>query len=95
MKKYMPEGSLDDNFNAYGYGVAQTLEQVLKQCGNELTRANVMKQAANLKNVQIDTLLPGITISTGPNDFAPIEAVQLQRFDGKRWDLFGDVMASH
>jgi branched-chain amino acid transport system substrate-binding protein len=95
MKKYMPEGSLDDNFNAYGYGVAQTLEQVLKQCGNDLTRANVMKQAASLKNVQIDTLLPGITISTGPNDFAPIEAVQLQRFDGKRWDLFGDVMASH
>jgi branched-chain amino acid transport system substrate-binding protein len=94
MKKYMPEGNLDDNFNTYGYGVAQTLEQALKQCGDNLTRANVMKQAASLKNVQIDTLLPGITVSTGPNDFAPIEAVQLQRFDGKRWELFGDVMAA-
>jgi branched-chain amino acid transport system substrate-binding protein len=94
MKKYMPEGNLDDNFNTYGYGVAQTLEQVLKQCGDNLTRANVMKQAASLKNVQIDTLLPGITISTGPNDFAPIDAVQLQKFDGKRWELFGDVMAA-
>jgi len=93
MKKYMPEGNLDDNFNVYGYGVGQTLVQVLKQCGDNLTRENVMRQAANLKNVQIDTLLPGITISTGPNDFAPIEAVQLQRFDGKRWELFGDVMA--
>ena len=94
MNKYMPEGNLDDNFNVYGYGVAQTLEQVLKQSGDNLTRANVMKQAASLKNVQIDTLLPGITISTGPNDFAPIEAVQLQKFDGKRWDLFGDVISA-
>ena len=94
MKKYMPEANLDDNFNAYGYGVSQTLHQVLKQAGDNLTRENVMKQAASLKNVQIDTLLPGITISTGPNDFAPIEAVQLQRFDGKRWDLFGNVMSA-
>ncbi len=94
MKKYMPDANLDDNFNTYGYGVGQTLEQVLKQAGDNLTRANVMKQAASLKSVQIDTLLPGITVSTGPNDFAPIEAVQLQRFDGKRWELFGDVMAA-
>jgi branched-chain amino acid transport system substrate-binding protein len=94
MKKYMPEGNLDDNFNVYGYGVAQTLEQVLKQCGDNLTRANVMKQAASLKNVQIDTLLPGITVSTSASDFAPIEAVQLQRFDGKRWELFGDVISA-
>ena len=94
MKKYMPDANLDDSFNTYGYGVAQTLHQVLKQCGDNLTRENVMKQAASLKDLQIDTLLPGITISTGPHDFAPIEAVQLQRFDGKRWALFGDVMAS-
>jgi branched-chain amino acid transport system substrate-binding protein len=94
MKKYMADGNLDDNFNVYGYGVAQSLEQVLKQCGDNLTRANVMKQAASLKNVQIDTLLPGITLSTGPNDFAPIEAVQLQKFDGKRWELFGDVISA-
>ncbi len=95
MKKYMPDGNLDDNFNVYGYGVGQTLVQVLKQAGDNLTRANVMKQAASLKNLQIDTLLPGITITTGPDDYAPIEAVQLQRFDGKRWELFGDVMSSH
>jgi branched-chain amino acid transport system substrate-binding protein len=95
MKKYMPDGNLDDNFNVYGYGVGQTLVQVLKQAGNNLTRENVMKEAANLKNLQIDTLLPGITITTGPNDYAPIEAVQLQRFDGTRWELFGDVMSSH
>jgi ABC-type branched-subunit amino acid transport system substrate-binding protein len=94
MKKYMPDGNLDDNFNVYGYGVGQTLEQVLKQSGDNLTRANVMKQAASLKNVQIDTLLPGITVSTGPNDFAPIEAVQLQKFDGQRWDLFGNVISA-
>jgi ABC-type branched-subunit amino acid transport system substrate-binding protein len=94
MKKYLPDGNLDDNFNVYGYGVAQTLEQVLKQCGDNLTRENVMKQAASLKNLRIDTLLPGIGISTGPKDYAPIEAVQLQRFDGKRWELFGEVMSS-
>ena len=94
MKKYMPDGNLDDNFNVYGYGVGQTLVQALKQCGDNLTRENVMRQAANLKNLQIDTLLPGITISTSPTDYAPIEAVQLQKFDGKRWELFGDVMSS-
>ena len=94
MKKYMPDGNLDDNFNVYGYGVGQTLVQALKQCGDNLTRENVMRQAASLKNVQIDTLLPGITVSTSSTDYAPIEAVQLQRFDGKRWELFGDVMSS-
>jgi branched-chain amino acid transport system substrate-binding protein len=94
MKKYMPDGNLDDNFNVYGYGVGQTLVQALKQCGDNLTRENVMRQAASLKNVQIDTLLPGITISTSSTDYAPIEAVQLQKFDGKRWELFGDVMSS-
>jgi len=93
MKKYMPEGNLDDSFNVYGYAVGQTLVAALKQCGDNLTRENVMRQAASLKKVQIDTLLPGITIDTSPTDYAPIEAVQLQRFDGKRWDLFGDVMA--
>ena len=94
MKKYMPDGNLDDNFNVYGYGVGQTLVQALKQCGDNLTRENVMRQAASLKNVQIDTLLPGITVSTSSSDYAPIEAVQLQKFDGKRWELFGDVMSS-
>jgi len=93
MKKYMADANLDDNFNVYGYGVAQTLHQVLKQAGNDLTRENVMRQAASLKGVQIDTLLPGITVTTGPDDFAPIEAVQLERFDGTKWVRFGDVIS--
>jgi hypothetical protein len=72
--------------------VAQTMVQVLKQCGDELTRENVMKQAANLKNFSTDMMLPGITINTGPDDFFPIEQMQLMQFDGEAWRLFGDVM---
>src|SRR5919198_659432 len=79
MAKYNPDGDTSDPFNVYGYSVAATLEQVLKQCGDTLTRENVMKQAASLKRFRIETLLPGITISTGPGDFAPIEAMQLER----------------
>jgi branched-chain amino acid transport system substrate-binding protein len=94
MKKYMPDANIADNFNIYGYTVAATLHQVLKQSGDNLTRENVMRQAANMKNVRLDTLLPGIVISTAPSDYAPIEAVQLQRFNGKQWELFGDVMTS-
>ena len=67
---------------------------MLKQCGNDLTRENVMQQAASLKNFSVDTLLPGITINTVEGRFAPIEAVQLQRFNGKQWVLFGDVIAA-
>ena len=92
MKKYYPEGSLIDNTNVYGYTVAQTLVQVLKQCGDNLTRENVMKQAASLKDFAPDTLLPGIKMNTGPKDFAPIQSVQLMRFDGKTWVRFGDII---
>jgi branched-chain amino acid transport system substrate-binding protein len=92
MKKYFPDGDAKDIFNVYGYAVAQTLVQVLKQCGDNLTRENVMWQAANLKNFEISVLLPGIRINTSPTDFYPIEQVQLARFDGKRWVLFGDVL---
>jgi branched-chain amino acid transport system substrate-binding protein len=94
MAKYNPEGDLSDPFNVYGYTVAATLEQVLKQCGDTLTRENVMKQAANLKRFRVETLLPGITISTSPSDFAPIEAVQLERFNGHEFELFGEVLSS-
>jgi branched-chain amino acid transport system substrate-binding protein len=94
MKKYLPDGNIADNFNIYGYTVAATLHQVLKQCGDDLTRENVMKQAANVKDLRLDTLLPGILVNTGANDYAPLEAVQLQRFNGKQWELFGDVMSS-
>jgi branched-chain amino acid transport system substrate-binding protein len=95
MKKYLPDANIADNFNIYGYTVAATLHEVLKKSGDNLTRDNVMAQAASMKNVRLDTLLPGISISTGANDYAPIEAVQLQRFNGKQWELFGDVMSSH
>ena len=66
---------------------------MLKQCGDNLTRENVMKQAASLKDLQLGLLLPGIKINTSPDDFYPIEQMQMQRFNGERWELFGDVMS--
>ena len=92
MKQYYPEGDLADFYNVYAYGLAQTLVHVLKQCGDELTRENVMRQAANLKNLELPMLLPGVKINTSPTDFYPIEQMQLQRFDGKQWILFGDLI---
>jgi len=92
MKKYYPDGNLADSSNVYGYAVAQTMAQVLKQCGDDLTRENVMKQAANLKNYRVDLLLPGIMINTGPDDFAPIQSEQLAKFDGKTWERFGEIL---
>ena len=93
MAKDFPEGNKLDGGTIVGYGVAQTLVQVLKQCGDDLTRANVMKQAANLKNFRTEVLLPGITINTSPTDFAPISQLQLMRFKGERWEMFGDVIS--
>jgi branched-chain amino acid transport system substrate-binding protein len=90
MKKYQPSGDLSSNFNVYGYTVAQTLVQVLKQCGDDLTRANVMKQAASL-DMTLPMLLPGVNIKTGPDDFYPIEREQLMKFNGKSWELYGKV----
>jgi len=92
MAKYYPEGNLADGSNVYGYTVAQTLHQVLKQSGDNLTRANVMKQAAALKGYRAETMLPGIRITTDAGDFAPIESVQLIRFDGQQWKRFGEIM---
>jgi branched-chain amino acid transport system substrate-binding protein len=77
-----------------GFNMAQTLVQVLKQCGDNLTRENVMKQAANLKDFRTTNLLPGITIDTSPIDFAPIKRVQLRRLEGERWELFGPTLSS-
>jgi branched-chain amino acid transport system substrate-binding protein len=94
MDKYFPEGDKTDGGTVTGYAVAQTLAQVLKQCGDELTRANVMKQAANMKDFHVGMLLPGIVITTGPADFAPIEQMQMMRFDGTTWQLFGPVMGA-
>src|SRR5690349_21146735 len=93
MTKNFPEGDKLDGGTIVGFSVAQTLVQVLKQCGDDLTRANVMKQAANLKNFEVGALLPGITINTSPTDFAPIDQLQLMRFKGQRWELFGDVIS--
>jgi branched-chain amino acid transport system substrate-binding protein len=93
LKQYYPEGNKLDGSTVYGYGVAQTLVQVLKQCGDDLTRENVMKQAANLKDFETDTLLPGIKINTSPTDFAPISQLKMMRFKGEKWDLFGDIIS--
>jgi branched-chain amino acid transport system substrate-binding protein len=92
MKKYYPEGALDDQSNAYAYNVAILLTHVLKQCGNDLSRANIMKQAANVKNLELPMLLPGIKINTGPDDFAPIEQERLAKFNGEIWEVFGDLI---
>ncbi|MGE0659934.1 MAG: ABC transporter substrate-binding protein [Reyranellaceae bacterium] len=94
MKKYNAQGNVNDSFNVYGYTVAQTVVQTLKQCGDDLTRVNVMKQAASLKNLSLPMLLPGIKINTSPTDFYPIQSVQLQRFKGETWELFGDVLSA-
>jgi len=94
MAKDFPEGDKLDNGTVVAYGVAQTLVQVLKQCGDDLTRANVMKQAASLKDFRTEVLLPGIRINTGPDDFAPISQLQLMRFKGDKWELFGDVISA-
>ena len=92
MDTYYPEGDKANPFNVYGYAAAQTMEQVLKQCGDDLSRENVMKQAANLRNFRAKMLLPGISISTSPTDFYPIEAMQMQRFEGEEWVRFGDIV---
>ena len=92
MKKYYPDGDLGDVFNVYGYTAAQTLVYVLKQCGDELTRENVMRQAAGIRNLELPMLLPGIRINTSPTDFSPLKQLQMMRFDGTRWVLFGDVI---
>ena len=92
MAKYYPEGDLKDTSNIYGYTVASTLHQVLKQAGNTLTRDNIMKQAANMKGFRVETFLPGISINTGDTDYAPIQAVQLIKFDGKQWVRFGSIL---
>jgi ABC-type branched-subunit amino acid transport system substrate-binding protein len=93
MAKDFPEGNKLDGSVVVGYGVAQTLVQVLKQCGDDLTRENIMKQAASLKDFRTEVLLPGIKINTGPGDFAPLSQLQLMKFKGEKWDLFGDIVS--
>jgi branched-chain amino acid transport system substrate-binding protein len=94
MTKDFPEGDKLAGETVVGYGVAQTLVQVLKQCGDNLTRENVMKQAASLKDFRTEVLLPGIKVNTSPSDFAPISQLQLMKFNGEKWDLFGEVISA-
>jgi branched-chain amino acid transport system substrate-binding protein len=93
LAKDFPEGNRADSLLVTGFNIAQTLVQVLKQCGDNLTRENVMKQAANLKDFRTTNLLPGITINTGTIDFAPIKQMQLRVFKGERWELFGPTLS--
>ncbi|MBR1206511.1 MULTISPECIES: ABC transporter substrate-binding protein [unclassified Bradyrhizobium] len=92
MDKYYPEGDKANFNNVYGYVQSEAMVQVLKQCGDNLTRENVMKQAASLKNFHSDLMLPGIMVNTSPDDYYPIEQMQLMRFNGEAWELFGDVI---
>src|SRR5665213_362848 len=94
LAKDFPAGDRLDGSVVVGYGVAQTLVQVLKQCGDNLTRENIMKQAANLKDFRTEVLLPSIKINTSPTDFAPLSQLQLMRFKGEKWELFGDIISA-
>jgi len=92
MEKYYPEGDKNSNFNVYGYGTTQLLIEVLKRCGDDLTRDNVMKQATSLKGVVGDTSLPGIVNSTSPTDYRVNKQLQMEKFNGERWELFGPII---
>jgi ABC-type branched-subunit amino acid transport system substrate-binding protein len=94
LAKDFPAGDRLDGSVVVGYGVAQTLVQVLKQCGDDLTRENIMKQAANLKDFRTEVLLPSIKINTSPTDFAPLSQLQLMKFKGEKWELFGDIISA-
>lgn len=94
MDKYVPGGDKSDNGNVYGSSVAQTTAQILKQCGNTLTRQNIMRQAANLHRYKLPMLQPGITINTSPSDFVALKQVRMERFDGERFRGFGPIMTS-
>ncbi len=92
MEKYFPDGDKNSNFNSYGYNTAQLLIYVLTQCGDNLTRANIMKQASSLKNVKLDLSLPGIVANTTPDDYRVYKQLQMMKFDGERWDGFGPLI---
>jgi branched-chain amino acid transport system substrate-binding protein len=94
LTKYYPEGNRIDSFVMYGFMVSQTLVHTLKQAGDNLTRENIMKEAANLKNVSVDGLLPGITLNTSPTNFAPLTQVQLVRLKGETWERFGPILGA-
>jgi ABC-type branched-subunit amino acid transport system substrate-binding protein len=92
MAKYYPDGDKDSSFNSYGYMTTELLIHVLKACGDNLTRENVLKQATSLKNVQLDLLLPGITVNTTPDDYRVNKQLQMMKFNGERWEMFGPIL---
>ncbi len=94
MQKYLPGADLNDAFYVYGYGAIMTMIATLKQCGGDFSRGNLMRQAANLRNVEVPSLLPSIRINTSPTDYHTISQLQLMRWNGKSWDLFGDVLSA-
>ncbi len=94
MAKYNPAGNVQDVNYVYAYAVSFTMHETLKKCGNDLTRVNLMKQAASHQKLRVPLLLPAITLSTSSTDFYPVQAVRLQRFKGETWELFGDVLAA-
>ncbi|HXF18129.1 MAG TPA: ABC transporter substrate-binding protein [Burkholderiales bacterium] len=91
MKKYFADGDLAEIYNVYAYTNAQLLVQVLKRCGDDLSRENIMKQAASLQNLELPMLLPGVRINTSATDYEPVKQLQLMRFDGKAWVRFGEI----
>ena len=94
VEKYMPGANIADANMVYGYSAAQTMVHVLEQCGDDLTHANIMKQAASIKQFVPDTLIPGIHVKTSATDFAPIEQLKMMKFTNGKWDLFGDVLSA-
>ena len=94
MTKYMPGANQDDGNYIFAYAVSTLMEETLKRCGDTLTRENLMKQATSFKKYRVPLLLPGITVSTSPTDYYPIQSVQLARFKGETWELFGDIMSA-
>jgi branched-chain amino acid transport system substrate-binding protein len=93
MNKYYPEGDKTNSSNVSGYVTAELLVQVLKQCGDNLTRENVMRQTANLRNIELDMIMPGIKVNTSPTDYFPLEELQMRRFSGERWESFGPIIS--
>ncbi|NEU98293.1 ABC transporter substrate-binding protein [Bradyrhizobium sp. UFLA 03-164] len=93
MRQYYPESDPQDLFNVYGYNVAQAIVEVLRRCGDDLTRANLLRQATNLDGLQLGMVIPGIKVTTSPTDYKPIEDMQLIRFNGKSWEGFGDIQS--
>ena len=91
MKKYYPDGDITDQLNVWGYLTAQVMAHILAQCGDDLTRENVMRQSASVTSFELPMYLPGVKLNTGPTDFRLIKQMQLMRFDGKKWVLFGEL----